>query len=114
MQRLILWCRENYLQFNVKKNKDIVSDFRRNRNPSPPLTVNGETVKRVTTYKYCGVIIDEKLNWNENTVSVYKKCRQRLHFLSKLSKFEVSQSVLSTFYQAFCEVTSIVLFSVLP
>ena len=47
-----------------------------------------------------GVIIDEKLNWNENTVSVYKKCRHRLHFLLKLSKFEVSQSVLSTFYQA--------------
>ena len=46
------------------------------------------------------MIIDEKLNWNENTVSVYKKCRQRLHFLLKLSKSEVSQSVLSTFYQA--------------
>ena len=31
---------------------------------------------------------------------MYKKCRQILHFLSKLSKFEVSQRVLSTFCQA--------------
>ena len=36
---------------------------------------------------------------------MYKKCRQRLHFLSKLSKFEVSQSVLSTFYQAVVQST---------
>ena len=31
---------------------------------------------------------------------MYKKCKQRLHFLLKLSKCEVSQSVLSTFSQA--------------
>ena len=40
------------------------------------------------------------VNWNENTVSVYKKCRHRLHFFLKLSKFEFSQSMLSAFYQA--------------
>ena len=71
---------ENYLQFNVKKTKEILIDFRTNRNPPPPpLTVNSETVERATTYKCMGVNIDEKLNWNENTVSAYKKCR---HFLS--------------------------------
>ena len=80
--RLTSWCTESYLQFNVKKTKEIVIDLRRNRNPPPPpLTVNGETVECVTTYKYLGVITGEKLNWNENTVSVYKKCRQRLHFM---------------------------------
>ena len=56
------------MQFNVKKTKELVIDFRRNRIPPTPLTVNGETIERATTYKYLGVIIDEKLNWNENTV----------------------------------------------
>ena len=48
IQRLSSWCSENYLQFNVKKTKEIVFHFRRNRNP--PMTVNGETVKRVATF----------------------------------------------------------------
>ena len=50
------------------------------------------------------------MNWNENTVSVYKKCRQRLHFLSKLSKCEVNQNELSTFYQYQAEVQSFLLY----
>ena len=63
VQRLTSRCSEHYLQFNIRKTKDIVIDFRRNRNP-PSLTVNCETVERVTTYKYLGVIIDDTLNWN--------------------------------------------------
>ena len=48
VQRLTSWCSENYLQFKVKKTKEIVIDFRTNRNPTSPLTVNGETVEYTT------------------------------------------------------------------
>ena len=59
VQRLTSWCSEKYMQFNVK-NKEIVIDFRKNRNPPLPLlTVSGETVERAATHKYLGVTIHQ-------------------------------------------------------
>ena len=55
--------------------------------------------------------MDSKLNFNENTQVVYKKCQQRMYFLRKLRKLNLDSKVLKNFY--ICHVQTILTFSFL-
>lgn len=46
-------------------------DFRRKESASA-VVINGVTVERVDSYKYLGVVIDDKLQWKDNTAIVFK------------------------------------------
>ena len=67
------WCEKNYLCLNVSKTKEIYIDFRKNQRCPKPVSIKGEAVERVGTYKYLGVVFDRRLNWKENINSVVKK-----------------------------------------
>ena len=97
------WCKENYLELNVRKTKELVIDFRKNATVPPNLFIDGMKVERVDQYKYLGTIIDNKLNFNANTSAIHKKCQSRLYCLQKLRSIQVKQKVLSMFYRCFLE-----------
>ncbi len=61
-------------------------DFRRNSVDHPPLTIDSSTVERVSSTKFLGVHITEDLTWTTNTMLIYKKAQQRLHFLRHLKR----------------------------
>ncbi|KAI4898558.1 hypothetical protein NFI96_004317 [Prochilodus magdalenae] len=85
---------------NISKTKEMVVDFRRNRSPQAPVTIDGEEVEVVGTYKYLGVHLDNKLDWSSNTSAVFKRGQSRLYFLRKLRSFGVCTKLLWTFYQS--------------
>ena len=98
------WCRENFLDLNVKKTKEMVIDFRTaSRTEIPNLFIEGSQVERVQQYKYLGTIIDDKLNFDNNTVAIQKKCQPRLYCLQKLRVLGVNERVLGNFYRSFIE-----------
>ncbi|CAB1328317.1 unnamed protein product [Coregonus sp. 'balchen'] len=79
------WCNNCFLQPNVSKTKDMAIDFRRQpRNPSPTV-VMGSDIELVTTYKYLGTVLDNKLKFEENTDAICKKGQQQLFFLRKMN-----------------------------
>ena len=80
----VTWCRENFLELNVSKTKELIIDFRKNKSVICPVVINGDVVEVVSNYKYLGTVIDNKLNFSDNTDRIYKKCQSRLHFLRKL------------------------------
>ncbi|KAI3365695.1 hypothetical protein L3Q82_010756, partial [Scortum barcoo] len=69
------WCELNHLQVNASKTKEMVIDF--SRKPSSniaPVNIQGLDIERVrTTYKYLGVHLNNKLDWTDNTDSLYKR-----------------------------------------
>ena len=110
VERLIKWCKENFLDLNVKKTKEMV--FESGKNVSvPELCIDGECVERVNEYKYLGTVIDSQLNFKTNTDYINKKCRQRMHCLYKLRSLGVNTSLLRVFYKSFIE--SILTFSII-
>ena len=51
----------NYLELNVSKTKEMVIDFRQTI-PDPQLVdIKGSSVARVDTYKYVGIVLNNKL-----------------------------------------------------
>ena len=101
------WCTNNNLVLNTKKTKEIVVDFRRRRRNRihNPICINEEEVEKVTSFKFLGVHISERLTWTTNTSTLVKKANKRLFFLRKLAKLHLSPPVLLSFYR--CAIESI-------
>ena len=53
------------------------------------IAIQGEEVQVVDDYKYLGVHLDNKLEWNRNIEAVYRTGQHRLYFLTKLKSFNV-------------------------
>ena len=66
VERFSNWCRDNSLDLNVKKTKEMLIDFRKAPTVTPDLFPDGVKVERVTEYKYLGIVLDNKLNLNKN------------------------------------------------
>ena len=95
--RFSSWCSNNFLHLNVSKTKEMCIDFRRNR------TVISPIVEQVDSFKYLGVILDEKLSLTEHVTAVQKKSQQRLHVLRKLWAFYVDPLLLLRLYRSIIE-----------
>ena len=89
VDNFVQWCRNNHLQLNTTKTKEMVVDFRRSQPPLLPVSIEGVSVEVINTYKYLGVHLDNKLDWSANIDALYKKGQSRLYFLRRLRSFNV-------------------------
>jgi len=64
VERLAGWCSENDLELNVSKTKEMVFDFRKKL-----LTIAGEVIEEVKSFKFLGPTIFSDLKWDENQES---------------------------------------------
>ena len=104
VQHLTTWCKNNNLELNTKKTKEIIVDFRRTRSRAhTPLHISGAEVECVSSFKFLGVHITENLSWSLNSSSLVKKAHQRLHFLRTLKKAKLCRRILSDFYRCTTE-----------
>lgn len=100
IESFIAWSNSNHLQLNISKTKELVVDYRRNRRSPAPVSIQGEEVERVDSYKYLGVQINNKLDWSHNTEALFRKGQSRLFFLRRLRSFNVCSRLLKAFYQS--------------
>ncbi|KAJ8273972.1 hypothetical protein COCON_G00085970 [Conger conger] len=105
----VQWCNLN-MQLNITKTKEMVVDFRRTKPPMLPISIEGVNVEVVSTYKYLGVQLDNKLDWSANTEALYRKGQSRLYFLRRLRSFNVCSKLLWMFYQSV--ITSVLSYAV--
>ncbi|XP_051920057.1 uncharacterized protein LOC127599886 [Hippocampus zosterae] len=94
------WCQQNLLQINPRKTKELVVDFCKKKSSPTPMNIQGMDIERVTSYKYLGVLLNDKLDWSTNTDTLIRKGQSRLFLLRKLRSFGVQGSLLKTFYNS--------------
>ena len=110
IDQFVMWCEQNFLEVNVVKTKEMIIDFRKKKSPHRPIMIKGGPIEIVSSYKYLGVLLDDKLNWSMHAKSVYKKVQSRLFFLRKLRSFNVCNKMLNMFYQTV--VSSVLTFAI--
>ena len=103
VNRLAGWCSEHNLLLNTSKTKEMVIDFRKQKGEPAPLSINGDCVQRVSSFKFLGIHLAEDLSWITNTSAVVKKARQRLHFLRILRSNQLEEKLLVAFYRSTIE-----------
>ena len=98
------WYRYTSVDLNVKKTKEMLTDFRKTPSVIPDLFIDGVKVERVTEYKHLGIVLDNKLYFNKTTDYSQKVSTKNINFcFQKLRSFNVSAAVLRTFYRSCIE-----------
>jgi Reverse transcriptase (RNA-dependent DNA polymerase) len=97
------WMKANKLMLNLNKTKyQIITHKHTNRSTDLQIRIEQQQLEKVETIKYLGVLIDSKLNFNDNFNYVLKKMAKKINFLGRIrkklnknSKVIVYQSIIS-------------------
>ena len=105
---LALVFQESSLELNTNKTKELCFGSREKADCHQPplfqpLSINGQLVEQVQSFKYLGTEIDISLSFSQHTDSIFKEAHQRLHLLRKLRAFNVSKNILTLVYRSLIE-----------
>ena len=103
IENIVDWCSKNNLLLNVKKTKEMIVDFRRNKNPIHPIFINNEPVEQISNFKFLGTTVTCDLSWTVNCSQILKKAKQRMYFLRQLRSYNVNSTILLNFYRSIIE-----------
>ncbi|KAI3368527.1 hypothetical protein L3Q82_025539, partial [Scortum barcoo] len=68
IKEFVNWSEHNHLILNTTKTKEVIVDFRkrrRRRDQPTPISIRGTEVEVVSSHRYLGVQLDEKLDWSK-------------------------------------------------
>ena len=96
MQSISYWMRQNRLSLNVSKTKDmILGSKHRLKNVRPmSISLNGETVNTVDTFKYLVIILDQQLQFHSHIECLVDKTTTKLGLLYKTRSLFNEQTAL--------------------
>ena len=94
------WCTENYLELNISKTKEMIIDYRRNKSDQSPVIINNSYVQRAQTYKYLGLVIDEKLSFHDHVENQLKKINKRLYCVWVMAKLHIDPELITMFFNS--------------
>lgn len=102
VDQVVQWCDNHKLVLNVTKTKEMIFDPRGVGNHSS-VTVKGQDIEQVMSYKYLGILLDPQFQWSAQVGSVCTRISQRLHFLRRLRVHGVAKSVMLLFFRTCIE-----------
>ena len=83
---------------NVKKCKEMIISFLREKNDIPRLQINELPLDLVSSFKVLGITINNKLNWQDNTNVVVKIVAKQLHIIRVLKRCSLPPNDLLLVY----------------
>ena len=105
LEELQDWFAANQLSLNSSKTRYILYS---NEQPPGDLCIQGQTIKRVhengeeTSYKLCGVLLDDKLSWKHHISHVRAKTAKALAYISTSQK-SLTREVKKMLYKSLVE-----------
>jgi hypothetical protein len=99
MMKLVTWIRCNKLSLNVDKTQYIVFSKKKSCD-STPVSIDGKIINRVDSFKFLGVIIDDKLSWRQHISYIRGKISRMLGIL-RCARLLLKKETLITLYYAF-------------
>ena len=101
LAKVLQWLNCNKLSLNIKKSQYIVFRSIKNYpNEINTVKINNQTLNKVKSTKFLGVIIDEFLNWAEHINTVKTKISRGIGILCKARRV-LKTSTLVTLYNSF-------------
>ena len=81
----------------------MVIDFRTSSSTPSPIVLKSSNVERVSSYKYLGIVIDDKFSRHVYTDSLIKRLNTMMYCLRRLNFFNVDVKILAMFYDSVVE-----------
>jgi hypothetical protein len=83
---------------NIKKCKELLVCFWKNKPNVPSLKLNNHPIEVVQSAKLLGVILNDHLKWNEHVGQIVKKASKRLYMLKLLKRARADTKTLLSVY----------------
>ena len=99
LNKYINWLKGNKLSINADKTKFIIYKMRNKADINLKILINKVQIERVATYKYLGVIIDEKLKWENHINKIVSKIAPLLGAI-KRSGIKLNRQSANNIYHA--------------
>lgn len=90
VSNFVTQCKQNHLQLNIMKTKELVVDLMKDAGEPFPLM---ESLWTLEEHKHIGVVPCHALDWAKNTDVLYKKGRRRFYVLKRLKSFNYAADV---------------------
>ena len=100
LAKFVNYCDANFLEVNVSKTKEMIIDFRISSSTPCFIALKGSNVERVSSYKYLGIVIDDRLTWHTYIDFLIKRLNIRMYCFRKLNYFNVDARILAAFYDS--------------
>ena len=103
LNKVHMWLLANKLTLNAKKTEFMLIGSRQRLSQiisDPILSIGSEAIKRVSSTKTLGVMVDECITWNDHIDKVAKKAAKGIGILRR-SKGFLDEDTLKTVYSAF-------------
>ena len=100
INQAVSWSTTNKMIPNVDKTKDIVISFHKQPIDISTICIEGVEIERVKSLKLLGIIVTDKITWNENTTYICSKVSKRLYHLNQLRRAGVDSVDLLAFYES--------------
>ena len=97
------WANQWKMSFNPdpsKQAQEVIFSHKINKPNHPPLTFNNNVIDSISHQKHLGVILDQKLNFQEHIEQILSKINRSLGLLRKFNSI-LPRSSLLTIYKAF-------------
>ena len=104
------WAKDNNMNLNPKKCKEMVVCPLKHTPDLAPLLLNEVPLDKVVSHKVLGMTIMDNLKWNKNTNEIISKASKRLHIIRVLKKAGVPSNGLTCIYSSL--VTFILLWNI--
>lgn len=86
LEEVSMWLKSNKMMLNINKTKAMIITKKNKNVFHPDVTIDGNSIEIVDSFKYLGFIIDHNLNWKENTEFVVKKVTKKINFLNRIKR----------------------------
>ena len=89
LNQIAKWTEENKMELNIKKTKAMIFNFTKDFKFSTRVQIEKEVIEIINETKLLGVLIEDDLGWNSNTLYLVKRANSRMRLLHKLVQFGV-------------------------
>ena len=98
INKISAWTAENKMLLNRKKSNLMIFNFTTDFQFSSRIEMEGQIMGYARETKLLGVLVNDRLNWDSNTVSLVRRANARMRLLHKLVQFNVPLEDLLNIY----------------
>ena len=93
------WCEVNEMRLNISKCKMMIISNGKLVN-KPDIQIDNQLIQAVPSYKYLGVHLNDKLEWDNQWHSIQSKINSVPYLIKRLKYLGFKQSILMTVYNS--------------
>ena len=98
LDNLTDWFRANKLSLNVTKTNYMIFTNTNTEQRHMELTMTNKTITPTKCVKFLGVLIDEKLNWDEHIKTVKQKINRSFFAINRAKHFLKRKNLVTSYY----------------